>query len=57
MYGEMPVIKIGKYSISEMSDKENEDSVWLQNEETGNGWQFRKEHLFPVIDEFYQKHF
>ena len=57
MYGEMPVIKIGKYSISEMSDKENEDSVWLQDEETGNGGQFRKEHLLPVIDEFYQKHF
>ena len=53
MYGEMPVIKIGKYTIAEMSDAENEDSVWIEDTNAKDGGQFRKEKILPILDKFF----
>ncbi len=57
MYGEMPVIKIGKYHISEMSNLETCSSVWIKDTEADDAAEFKKESLFKIIDEFYKKHF
>lgn len=51
----MPIIKIGKYNISEMS--EHEDSVLIEDTETGEGGQFRKELIFRFLEKFYCKYF
>ena len=56
MYGEMPKIKIGKYTITDVSDDEGCSSVWIEDE-TGEGGTFSKEHLFDVIDKFYNEFF
>ena len=57
MYGEMPIIEIGKFTIAEMSDKENEDSVWIQNTETDEAGQFHKIDLEPLINKFFNELF
>lgn len=57
MYGEMPKIKIGKYTISDMSDEEECTDVWIEDTETGEGGQFSKGKLFDVIDKFYNEFF
>lgn len=56
MYGEMPVITIGKYTIAMMTDKPNEDRVWIQ-EEDQEGGEFPASMLEPVIQEFFDKNF
>lgn len=53
MYGEMPVVKVGKYTIAEMSDDENEDSVWIEDTESGYGGQFRKKKILSLIDKLF----
>ena len=57
MYGEMPIIKIGKYTISEMSNDENESTVWVQDTETDEGGQFQKEKLLPILEAFFNSNF
>lgn len=57
MYGEMPVIKIGKYTIAEMSDEENCSTVWIEDTTDGEGGQFSKEALLITLDAHYKAHF
>jgi len=60
MYGEMPTIKIGKYTIAMMTDKENETRIWVQEfdnkgDEKEAG-EFPSVLLEPYIKEFFNKH-
>ncbi len=57
MYGEMPIIKIGKYTISEMSNCENESTLWIQDTESDEGGQFQKEDLIPILETFFNNNF
>jgi len=57
MYGEMPKIKIGKYTIAEMSDEENCTTVWIEDTTTGEGGQFSKHALSETLDKHYKEHF
>ncbi len=57
MYSEMPIIKIGKYTIAEMSDDEDCKSVWIEDTGTGEGGQFSKESLSKVLDKYYEEFF
>ena len=57
MYGEMPVVKIGKYTIAEMYEKDNCESVWIQDTDGDIGGEFHKSQLIPVIEDFFNKHF
>lgn len=57
MYGEMPVIKIGKYTIAEMSDRENETTIWIENTESGEGGQFSKESFEKTLEKHYKEYF
>lgn len=57
MYGEMPVIKIGKYTIAEMSDEEKCSTIWIADSETGEGGQFSKDALLPILEKFYFENF
>jgi hypothetical protein len=57
MYGEMPKIKIGKYTIADMSNNENCSAVWIEDEKTGEGGQFNKDTLLYFIDQFYRRNF
>ena len=33
MYGEMPIVSIGRFNISQMSDADGEKKVWIQDGE------------------------
>ena len=55
MYGEMPIIKIGKFEISEMSDKEDCDSVWIHDTEQDDGGEFKKDALSIILGDFYSR--
>jgi hypothetical protein len=33
MYGEMPIVNIGRFQISQFSDKEGEDKIYIQDGE------------------------
>lgn len=57
MYGEMPKIKIGKFTISEMSDDKNCQSVWIEDTEIGDGGEFNKSKLADLIGNFYSENF
>ena len=57
MYGEMPIVKIGKFEISEMSDKEDCDSVWIHDTNQDDGGEFKKSTLESVLNDYYNKHF
>jgi len=59
MYGEMPIVKIGDYDISMMSDKDGEDRVWIQydSENGGEAGEFKASLLEPYIKEFFNKYF
>lgn len=57
MYGEMPVIKIGKYTIAEMSDEENCTTIWIEDATTGEGGQFSKETFLKTLEKHYLEHF
>ena len=56
MYGEMPIIQIGRFQISMMSDQENEDRIWVRDGEEEGG-EFRAKTLEPYVEEFFNKHF
>lgn len=53
----MPTVKIGKYTIAEMSNDKNETSVWIEDTETGEGGQFYKDSLFQTLDKHYKEFF
>jgi hypothetical protein len=57
MYGEMPKIQIGKYTIADMSNEANCSTVWIENTETGEGGQFSKHNLIDVLHKFYKEFF
>jgi hypothetical protein len=57
MYGETPKIQIGKYTISNMTNKENCTTVWIEDTEGGDGGEFHKDTLAKSIDVFYNKFF
>jgi len=56
MYGERPVIKIGKYTIAKMTD-EDKEGIWIHNTETDEGGQFRGDGLENAIDRLWQELF
>ena len=55
MYGELPDIKFGKYTISYMTEWKT-DRVWIQ-EEDKEGWEFLANSLEKTIWEFFDKNF
>jgi len=55
MYGETPQIIIGRLTISEMNIPAGE-SVWIEHE-SGEGGEFRKDLLEPVLQKFYDENF
>jgi hypothetical protein len=57
MYGEMPKIKIGKFTISDMSDDEGCKSVWIEDTENGDGGEFNKSTLADFIGNYYSEYF
>ena len=57
MYGEMPKIKIGKYTIADMSNEEECSTLWIEDTEIGEGGQFSKSSLVDFIDKFYKEFF
>ena len=56
IYGKMPIIKMGRFSISLISDRENENIVWIQDGEDEAG-EFQSKLLKPYIEEFFNKYF
>lgn len=56
MYGEMPKLQIGRFSICLMSDKKDETKIWIDDNEEDAG-------SFPIglleshLEEFYNKYF
>ena len=56
IYGKMPIIEIGRFSVSLMSDRENEDRVWIQDDEN-EAREFPSKLLEPYIEEFFNKYF
>ncbi len=57
MYGELPKVYIGKFSISQMSDKENETDIWIQDEEVGEGGQFNGKEIQEDLQKLFDKWF
>ncbi len=58
MYGEMPTVKIGKFTIAQMTDAEGCEYVWIQdNSEDGDGGQFDGRLIESDFKELYNKHF
>ena len=56
MYDELPVITIGKYTIAEMTNGENQDTVWIKDTEENIGGEFSKELLYQFLDEYFNKY-
>lgn len=56
MYDEMPIVQIGRFAMSMMTDQPNENRIWIKNDE-GEGGEFRYEDLEPFIEEFFNKFF
>ncbi len=56
MYGELPIIKIGKFEISMMSE-DKDDAVWIKDTETDEGGEFHTQFLEPVIEEYFNNNF
>ena len=57
MYGEMPKVKIGKFNISQMSDKEGEEYLWIQDTEDGEGGGFDGRLIEKDFEKLFNKHF
>jgi len=57
MYGEMPIINLGKYSISDMSDSPENETVWISDNETSEGGEFQKSKVDEVIGKLFNKEF
>lgn len=51
----MPIITIGKFTIADMSDREDNDSVWIADIEVGDGGEFKKFQIEEVLKDFYEK--
>ena len=56
MYGEMPKIQIGKYSICMYTDDKNEDKIWIEDED-GDGGVFVAKKFENVIEDKYNELF
>lgn len=56
MYGELPVVTIGRFTISMMTDKENENRIWIRDGEEEAG-EFPGSLLEPYIEKFFDKYF
>ena len=56
MYGELPKVKIGQFTISMTSNEKNEDSVWIEKED-GEGGEFPCESLEEIISAFFDANF
>lgn len=54
MYGEMPKVNIGEFTICQMS--EGSSQVWIENNE-GEAGEFNGKLLEPLMKEFFNKHF
>jgi hypothetical protein len=56
MYGETPQVKVGRFIISQGSDKEGDTTIWIQDgeEEGGN---FNGDSFESYVEEFFNKHF
>jgi hypothetical protein len=57
MYGEMPKVKLGKFTISQMSDKEGEEHLWIEDTESGEGGEFDGKAIEKGFTKLYNKHF
>jgi len=57
MYGETQKVKIGKFTIAMMSDKDDEESVWIEDTEGGEGGQFNGEQIQEDLQKIFDKHF
>lgn len=57
MYGELPTIKIGKYTIAEMSDSGDCKYIWIQDTDTDEGGEFKKDTLYPTLEKFFNSNF
>lgn len=55
MYGEMPKIKVGKYTIADMTNEDDCNSVWIEDTESGEGSEFGKDIFFDCVHKFYKE--
>ena len=55
MYGEMPILKIGRYELSDMSNEPDSNSVWIDDIEDGDGGEFSKSDLEGIIEKYYNE--
>lgn len=56
MYGEMPIVKIGKFSISRLTDREDENCIWIEADD-GEGGAFDGELFEEYIKQGFNKYF
>jgi len=56
MYDETPKVIIGDWSICEMIVPVG-NSVWIENIESNEGGEFKKETLSKILGEFFNKEF
>lgn len=57
MYRKNPIIRIGKFEISMMTDTEGEEKVWIEDTKTGEGAEMSGKALEPYLEEGYNKLF
>lgn len=55
MYGEMPVIEIGKFNLSQMYENDK-SKIWLEIDGEEGG-EFSTELLEPYLSDFFKKYF
>lgn len=56
MYGEMPIVKIGRFEISMMSNKEDEDRIWVKDGDEEGG-EFKAVLFERFIEQAFNKFF
>lgn len=56
MYGEMPKIKIGRFTISMMTDKKEETKIWIQDGED-EGMEIDGKKMESMIETFFNENF
>jgi len=59
MYGDMPIIKIGKFSISMMTNVKGDERIWVQEgeEEAGEFHETQILELEKAVQEWFNKFF
>jgi hypothetical protein len=57
MYGEMPIIRIENFTISDMSNEENCSTIWIENTLTGEGGQFSKKSFRETLSNHFKEFF